>query len=56
MKDEAKKTNSLSQTIIKSLMAQTCALPRSTILNTKYDSALDYVQEYPVFKRASYVS
>ena len=55
MKEEAQKTKPSSQSI-KSLMARTCALRRSAILNGEYDSALDYVKEYPVFKRASYVS
>lgn len=55
LKQEAMKTKPSNQTL-KSLMARTCAVRRSAILNGDYPCALDILEEYPVLKRSPYVS
>ena len=55
LKQEAMKTKPSNQTI-KSLLAQTCGMERSAILNGDYSCVLDIVKEYPVFKHSSYIS
>lgn len=55
LKQEAMKVKPSNQ-ILKSLMARTCAVRRSAILNGDYASVMDILEEYPMLKRSSYVS